>query len=275
MQTPTPDQIRDGWDRLADAYDDVVTPISMTLTEQILQRVRVGPGVRLLDVAAGSGALAIPAARLGARVLATDISPGLIERLRARVTAEGLDTLRAQVMDGQSLQVPDEAFDVSASQLGVSLFPDLTLGARELVRATKPGGQVLIAAFGFPQRVEFLGFFVGAMRAAVPGFTPPDFSDAPPVRLADPDRLRQLLTTAGLTDVTVETITWSMRFRSGSHLWDLVLGSNPMGAELVAGLTAERCDDVRKVLDGMLRERSGGAAEAVLNTDVNIGIGTR
>lgn len=265
-----------GWDSIAAEYDEVVTPMAMRFAEEVLGRVNVGPEIRLLDVAAGSGALSIPAARLGAQVVATDIASGLIERLKVRARTEGLSNLDARVMDGQSLDLaPDDSFDVSASQFGVNLFPDLARGVSELARVTKPGGTVLIAAFGDPRQVEFIGFFMGAMKATVPTFAPPDFSDAPPTRLADPEKLRHVLTGAGLTDVAIDTTTWRMQLQSGSDLWDVIMSSNPMGRALVANLTNEQRADVTSVLDGMLRDRADGGPTAVLTTPVNIGTGTK
>ena len=88
----------------------------------MLGRAGLRPGERLLDVAAGTGALGLPAARFGAQVLATDIAPAMIERLEARARAEGLTNIEARVMDGHALELEDDTFDVSASQLGVSLF---------------------------------------------------------------------------------------------------------------------------------------------------------
>jgi hypothetical protein len=66
-----------------------------------------------------------------------------------------------------------------------------------------------------------------------------------------------------------------MAFRSGAHLWDSVTSSNPIGAQLVAGLTEAQADEARQVLDGMLRERSGGGPGAVLHAEVNVGVGTK
>jgi ubiquinone/menaquinone biosynthesis C-methylase UbiE len=99
--------------------------------------------MRFLDVAVGSGTLSIPAARLGAQVLATDISPVMVERLRARADKEGLPNLETCVMDGQALELEEGSFDISGSQHGVSLFPDMPRGLRELVRVTKPEGRVI------------------------------------------------------------------------------------------------------------------------------------
>jgi hypothetical protein len=134
----------------------------------------------------------------------------------------------------------------------------------------------LIVAFGALQRAEFLSFLMGAIKAAVPGFTGIPMDPPPlPFQLADPDKLRKELADAGLTNVRVETVTWHMEFSSAAHFLDWVPSSNPIGARLVAGLTEEQKFAVQEVLDGMLRERSGGYPGAVLNTEINIGIGTK
>jgi ubiquinone/menaquinone biosynthesis C-methylase UbiE len=276
-QAPTTEQVRDAWDALAPRFDRFTTQDwSMPFGEQALRSVDLRPGVRLLDVACGSGGLAIPAARRGADVVAVDIAPAMIDRLTARVQAEGLSNIVGRVMNGEALELPDDTFDVSASQNGVSMFPDLMGGLREIVRVTKPGGRVLIVAFGAPQKAEFLGFFLGALQVCVPDFAPPPMDPPPPpFRLADPSRFGQELVSAGLTDVRVETVTWDMPFTSAGHFWDVVTSGKPIAVQLTTHLTAEQRADVRHVLDGMLRERSGGRPGTTLCIEMNIGNGTK
>ena len=272
---PTPDQIRDSWDRIATDFDRFTTPLTLPLGEAALDRVGLRRGMRFLDVASGSGALSLPAARLGARVLATDIAPGMIERLAARGREEGLSNLEARVMDGHSLDIEDDLFDVSGSQNGVSLFPDLRRGLREMVRVTRPGGRVLIVTFGPIRHVEFLTFFMGAMKASIPGFAGLPQDPPPlPFQVSEPGTLRHEMAEAGLEEVRVDTVDWEMEFRSGSHFWDVITSSNPIAGGLVADLTEEQTGDVRQVMDGMLRERALGGA-AVLNNRMQIGIGTK
>ena len=73
----------------------------------------------------------------------------------------------------------------------------------------------------------------------------------------------------------MDTIAWSVAFRSGDHMWDVVTSSNPIGAELVAELTDEQETKVRHVLHGMLPERSGGRPGATPHTELNVGTGTK
>jgi ubiquinone/menaquinone biosynthesis C-methylase UbiE len=273
---PTTDQVRAAWDALASRYDQFVTDEDMPFAEAALIGVDVGYGTRLLDVGCGTGAVSIPAARRGARVTAVDLAPAMIQRLLARAQAEELSNLEGLVMDAHALDLPDDAFDVSASQNGVSLLPDVDSGLREIVRVTKPGGRVLIIAFGAPQRAEFLGFFMGALQAVVPDIPLPPMDPPPlPMQLADPSRFRGKLVDAGLTEVRVETTSWDMHFASGSHFWNVVTSSNPIAVQLIGDLTGEQRSEVQQVLAGMLRERSGGGPDAVLHNDINIGTGTK
>lgn len=275
-QVMTTEEVQLAWDRIATGYDEHITPFNLSTAAEVLPRYGVRPGMRFLDVGSGTGALSIPAARLGAEVAAVDISLKMIERLNARARAEGLSNLHGYVMDGHSLGLEDDTFDISASQNGVSLFPDLPRGLSELMRVTRPGGRVMIIAFGPPQKAEFLGFFLSALRAVVPGFTGLPMDPPPlPFQVADPEVLCQRMADAGLNDIQVKTDTWHIPFQSGKHFLDVISSSNPIGALLLADLTEEQRDEVRQVVDGMLLERSEGNRPAILNTEVNIAIGTK
>ena len=264
------------WDEVAAGFDEYTTPLTISFADTALDRAELGSGMRFLDVAAGSGALSIPAARLGAEVVATDISPAMIELLAAHARNEDLADIEARVMDGHALEFEDDTFDVSASQNGVSLFPDMQRGLREMVRVTKPGGQVLVLAFGPPTEAEFLTFFVGAMQATIPGFDGLPMDPPPlPFQVANAEKLRAQLADAGLNDIRIDTDTWDMEIQSAEHLWDVVVNSNPIARTLVADLTQEQIAEVQRVLDTKLSDRSGGTSPAVLTNRMHIAIGTK
>jgi len=200
----------------------------------------------------------------------------MIERFEARVHQEGLSDATGRVMDAHGLELEDDSFDVTASQFGVMLVPDQPRALREMVRVTKPRGRVLLIAYGSPAKIEFLGFFIGALQAVVPDFAGlPD--DPPPLefQVSDSDVLRRRLIDAGLTDVRVKTSEERLEFRSGQQMWDWVLNSNPIAGMLVADLSEEQRATMRQVLDGRLRERAGAGNRATLTSPVNIGIGTK
>lgn len=272
-QAPSSTQIRDAWDAVADGFDRHVTPHTIGFGEHLLAPLPLGPGVRVLDVGAGSGGLAIPAARTGAEVVAVDIAPTMVERLAERARDEGLD-LDARVGDGTALELEDDAFDVAVSLNGVSLFPDLPRGLAEMVRVTRPDGRILIGTFGPLPEVEFIAYFIGALRTVAPDAMPPDAQPLPPFRLADPSAFRRVLEEAGLHDVAIETTTWETTFASVDDFLDLLLTSNPIAGQVTAGLDRDQWEQLRHVLDGMLRERSGGGAGATLTATMRIGRGT-
>lgn len=272
----TPEQAQIAWDRIAIGYDEYITAKNMELANVALDRVDLQAGMRLLDVAAGSGALSIPAARRGADVVATDFAPTMVERLKTRAHEEALDNLEARVMDGHALDLDDESFDVAASQFGVMLFPDLPRGLSEMARVTKPDGRVLMVTFGPPPNIEFIRFFMAGAQAAVPDFSGMPMDPPPlPFQVADPEVLAHRMAEAGLRDVHVETTNYEMELESGEQLWGLVMTSNPLGAMLVADLTEEQRAAVQQNLETTIRERAGNSDSAILNNQVNIGIGTR
>jgi ubiquinone/menaquinone biosynthesis C-methylase UbiE len=266
---------REAWDAIAEGYDRYVAPQEVDLANEALRLVGLKPGERFLDVAAGTGGLGLPAARLGARVLAIDWSPAMIGRFQARVREAGL-TGEGRVMDCHALDLPDASFDVTGSQFGVMLVPDQPRALREMVRVTKRGGRVLMIAYGFPEEIDFLRFFISALKAVAPEF--PGIPDDPPpleFQVSDPKVLRRRLTDAGLRDVHIERTAERPAFRSGQEMWDWVLYGNPIPGMLVGDLSHDQRARLRLVLDGMLQERAAPNGRAVLSNAVNIGIGTR
>ena len=271
------EQIRAAWDKIAPGYDRTNTPTQMWLGNEGLRRAGLRAGMRFLDVAAGSGALSIPAVRLGADVLATDLSPAMLELLRARAQKEDLD-IETRVMDGHALALNDDSFDVAGSQFGVMLFPDMPKGISEMVRVVKPGGRVLMNVYGDPHKIEFFGFLISAIQSVRPNFDGPPMDPLPlPFQLQDPQRLREELAAAGLKDIKVETITETTEYQTGKELWDWLVWSNPI-VEMVLGslnLTNDERGVIERELEKMVRERAGSGSGARLTNPINIGIGTK
>jgi SAM-dependent methyltransferase len=229
-----PDSTRAAWDRIAPGYDRTNTRTQMWLGNESLRRAGLRSGMRFLDVAAGSGALSIPAARLGARVLATDQSPVMLRLLEERSRKEALD-IETRVMDGHALELDDGSFDMAGSQFGVMLFPDMPKGIREMARVTRSSGLVLLNVYGPPQRIEFLAFLVRAIQSVRPQFMGPPMDPVPlPFQLQDPE--------------------------DGKALWDWLICSNPIVGSVLGclGLTGEETGMVQQALEKQVRERSGG-----------------
>ena len=265
----------EAWDAIAEGYDRYVAPQEADLAKEALRLVGLEPGERFLDVAAGPGGLGLPAARLGAQVHAIDWSSEMIAPFQERAHEEGLQA-EGRVMDCHALDLPDDTFDVTGSQFGVMLVPDQPRALREMVRVTKPGGRVLVIAYGSPDEFEALQLFVGALTAVAPDF--PGLPDDPPpleFQLSDPAVVRQRLRDAGLRDVRVERTAERPAFSSGREMMDWMLYGNPIPGMLLADLAEQQRARLVQILDGVLRERAGADGRAVLANSVNIGIGTK
>lgn len=269
--------IREAWDRIAVNFDRYVTPTgNWDLAKTALGLAGLKPGMKFLDVASGSGALSLPAARLGAEVLAVDISPVMIDRLNTRAQEEGLSNLEAKVMDGHHLHLKDDYFDITGSQFGVTLFPDFRLGLSELVRTTRPGGTVFLVTFGPIQKVEFLGLFMQAIQETVPdsnGFS----SDTQPLefQVSDEETLQEKMDEAGLSNVQIHPVVHQLHFRSGNDLWKWVTSSNPIASKMLSGANPEQRIQIRRYLDDMIRERADDQGTALLEAAIHVGTGQK
>ena len=132
--------------------------------EQFVERLQLKPGVKFLDVACGSGNLAIPAARAGATVTGMDIAPAMVEQARENASREGL---KAQFDEGdaEALQYADESFDVVASMFGAMFAPRPDVTSSELLRVCKRGGKIAMANW---TPTGFVGQMFKATAAHVP-----------------------------------------------------------------------------------------------------------
>jgi len=188
-------------DRFAQVYELTAHRITGPVAVQALRL--AGPidaRTRILDIAAGAGALSIPAAFGGANVTAVDIAPGMVNLLSERLAP--FPNAQAAVMDGQALAIDDDSFDLAFSIFGVSLFGDWRTGLSEQVRVLRPGGMACIATWKTPPGGGPFLVMGKAIRAVFPENKPP----APPegfLALSDASRIVSELEAAGLADVQV------------------------------------------------------------------------
>lgn len=112
--------------------------------EEFVGRLDLKPGMRVLDVACGTGNLAIPAAKAGADVSGIDIAPNLIEQAISRAEAEGVKAA-FEVGDAEALTYTDDSFDIVMTMFGAMFAPRPDVTAAELIRVCKPGGLIAMA----------------------------------------------------------------------------------------------------------------------------------
>lgn len=168
------------------SYPTVVDEVVHTLGGILVDALDIQPGQRILDVAAGTGTSAIPAARRGADVVATDLTPELLDVGRATARAEGVD-LTWQTADAEALPFGDASFDVVMSSIGVMFAPHHQPAADELVRVCRPGGKIGVLSWT-PDG------FIGQLFATMKPYAPPPPPGASPAPLwGSVDHVRTLL----------------------------------------------------------------------------------
>ncbi len=222
----SPEQRADEWTPMASGYDEVARPFTERFASDTIDLLGIQEGDRLLDIAAGTGAVTIAAANAGADVLATDFSPGMLAVLAGRLQGYRLSKVKLEVMNGQDLAVDDEAFDYAVSNFGLMMFPDRAAGFREMYRVLKPGGRASVAVWGPMERLGFFQLMMGAAQQAVPDLPPPA---EPPawLELTDPHRLRAMMLEAGFGYVNIYTVAHVWPIDSPEWLRDRVEGIAP------------------------------------------------
>lgn len=190
------------WDAAARHYEATAHPFTVRYAEAALARVPLTANSRVLDVAAGTGALALAAARTGAQVLATDFSPGMV----ARIAAANVSNIEARVMDGQALALDDGSFDAVFSIFGVIMFSDWRKGLAEMARVTSPGGYGVVATWQDQGAATFL--LLGQIRRKLfperEAMTMPEAVQA----LNEPGNLAREMVAAGYQTAQIEHVTY-------------------------------------------------------------------
>jgi SAM-dependent methyltransferase len=167
-------------------YHAVATEIIPDLGPELVEAAHLGPGDHVLDVAAGSGNVAIPAAATGAHVVATDLTPELLDQGREDAEAAGV-SLEWQTADAEHLPFDDDSFDAVTSCVGVMFAPHHQAAADELVRVCRPGGRIALISW---TPSGFIGQMFAAMK---PYVAPPPPGAQPPPLWGDLSHVRELL----------------------------------------------------------------------------------
>jgi len=166
-------------------YPSMVETFLLPLGPRLVEACGIEPGMRVLDVASGTGNAALPAAARGARVTASDLTPELLEAGRRRAEAEGLE-LEWVEADAEALPFEDASFDVVMSAIGAMFAPHHQATADELARVCRPGGIIGLLSWT-PEGM------IGALFRTMKPFAPPPPPGAQPAPLwGSEEHLREL-----------------------------------------------------------------------------------
>jgi SAM-dependent methyltransferase len=211
------------WEQAAEAWHRWEPAIEEWLgaaTERMLDDVGLTEGSRVLDIAAGAGGQTLAAARrVGptGTVLATDISPAILE-YAAKVAADaGLDNVSTLEADGEDLgAVPGESFDAAISRVGLIYFPDQHGALSGICRTLRSGGRFSAVVYSTPDRNGFFALPVGIIRR-IAGLPAPAPGLPGPFSLGSPGVAEGAFEEAGLVDVTVTKVVSPVRMATAAE----------------------------------------------------------
>jgi len=212
---------RDQWEEAAEAWHRWGPTIEEWLgdaTVRMLDAARITDGGRVLDVAAGAGGQSLAAARRvgpSGQVLATDISPTILEFTAKATTDAGLTNITTRELDGEQLTVDAGTFDAVISRVGLIYFPDQQAALAGMRTALRPGGRISAVVYSTADRNGFFSIPIGIIRrrAQLP---PPQAGQPGPFSLGGPGAAERVLTEAGFRDVDVESVSSPVRMASAA-----------------------------------------------------------
>jgi ubiquinone/menaquinone biosynthesis C-methylase UbiE len=191
-----------------------IARITVPIARELIEAAEPRPGARVLDVATGTGHVALEAARMACVVTGIDYVPAWVDVARRRAVAEGLE-VDFQVTDAEHLPFDDDSFDTVLSAIGVMFTADHDRAAAELVRVCRPGGRIGLASWT-PTG------FVGQMLKAVGQHVPPPPAAQPPTRWGTEEVVTELLGD-GVHDIASYTASVTERFASPEAFTDFFL----------------------------------------------------
>ncbi len=238
------------WDAAAAGWNHHAALIHAWLheaTQTMLDEAQVGPGKRVLDVAAGAGDQTLDIARrvgTSGAVLATDVSPGILASAQKNAKVAGLMQVSTQVADAQSLGLAGADFDAAVCRLGLMFCRSPLAALSEIRAALRPQGRFTGLVFGPPERNPCLAITLATARkhaglanvsAAMPTSA---FEPGTLMSLGKPGLLEELLQTAGFVDIAVRTVSAPFHAPSAAHYVDFLRSSASPIIEILAPLSA-------------------------------------
>ncbi len=247
------------WGSVAGSWEEhaaFVDERGAAATARMLELAAPGPGDRVLELACGPGGAGLAAARRvepGGSVVMSDLAAEMTAIAAARARDLGLENVRTRELDLESIDQPDDTYDVVLCREGLMLVPEPDRAASEIARVLAPGGRFAVAVWGPRERNPWLGLLFDAVSAQIGAPIPPPGRPGP-FSLSDADALTALLSDAGLAGVTVTEEPLPMPAASFEEWWSVVPAlAGPLG-NVLAALPEDAREGIRARAEEGLRE---------------------
>ncbi len=248
-------QLHEVWNSVASGWAaniDHIEQRGARVTDLMLDAIGPEPGRRILELACGTGATGLAAARRfgpGSTVTVSDVAPDMVAVAAERAAEQGVGNVATTVLDIEQIEMPDGVFDAVLCREGLMFAVDPGRGLAEIRRVLVPRGPVSVAVWGVRDKNPWLGVLFDAVSAEL-GFAVPPPGLPGPFSLSDPGRLRELFVAAGFLDVTITEVydpfvapdfeSWWVRVSAMSGpLATMLKAMNPDMAESLTGRLRE------------------------------------
>jgi len=246
------------------------------ISERLVELAGVGPGSRVLDVAAGYGEPALTAARRAGpegHVVATDISAEMLAFARERAAAAGLDNLEFVQADACSLDFPPASFDAAVSRWGIIFEPDAEAAAARIRSFLGPRARMAIASWGEPDEVPFLSLPMRTTRERL-GLPAPPAGTPGPLSRPTPAAIGGLLEGGGFSDVTAERAEVTFEFDSPEHFTAYVRAIAAPIRAMIEQHAGEAQEEAWGAIAQAAADTAGGSGPVTLTNAVLLASGT-
>jgi SAM-dependent methyltransferase len=259
-----------GWEDRAAGYAEMLVGVTAHPVEDLLDAARVGPGTRVLDVAAGPGHVSAACADRGATPIGLDVAHEMVAVARARYP--DLEFLQG---DAHGLPFADASMDAVVGNFAILHLGRPERAVSEFARVLAPGGSVALTTWDTPDRTRMIGVFLDAAQEA--GASPlPHVPAGPPFfRFADDTEFAALLYGAGLAEVSVRRVDYTHRFADADELWEAIRRGTVRVRGLVFDQPPETLTRIRRAYERLLREYTGGDGGVEMPISVKIAAGIR
>lgn len=256
------------WDEAAAGWNEhtqVIREWLRDITDAMISAANIGPGSRVLDIAAGAGDQTLDIARrIGPNgyVLATDLSPRILALAHENLRAAGFSNFETQVADAQTLNLDGKKFDATVSRLGLMFCAEPHLAVQRAHLALRPKGRLSAVVFSHPNANPCLGI---ALRTALKHAhavqhgsgsvspSPNPFAPGTLMSLGKPGLMASLLANAGFTDIEVRPVSAPFRLSSSRHYVEFVRAAGSPLRAILSPLSpqaqVDAWDDMAQQLD--------------------------
>ncbi len=246
-------QQREQWSNAAEGWRNHWASIeqgAQPLSDRMMELAHIAPGQRVLDVATGIGEPALTAARIvgpNGSVTAIDQAPQMLAVARERMQTAGIQNVEFIEGDAEAVTLPPDSFDAVVSRLGIMLFNDPASTLARFKMSLKPGGWLVVAVWGPPERVPSISLSYSVL-SRMQGQPPSPPGGPNPFALSEPGRLEQILRDAGFVQVQSEPFTVTFTFPSADDLVDYLVAVSAPVRRVTATMSAEQQAAFRRQL---------------------------